>query len=220
VKILIIEDEIKLANAIRRALELQRYTADVAYSGLVGYDLALGEEYDLIILDVMLPEMDGITLCKKIREEKYSGSIIMLTAKGQIMDKVQGLDAGADDYLVKPFSFEELFARIRALVRRPNRSISSTLKVGDLELDTLAFTVRKNNRPINLSNREFSILEFLLRNTNRVISKEQLISRIWSYDTDVLPNVIEVHINHLRSKISPDLIKTVRGRGYIINTKS
>lgn len=219
-KILIIEDEIKLANAIRRALELQRYTADVAYSGLVGYDLALGEEYDLIILDVMLPEMDGITLCKKIREEKYSGSIIMLTAKGQIMDKVQGLDAGADDYLVKPFSFEELFARIRALVRRPNRSISSTLKVGDLELDTLAFTVRKNNRPINLSNREFSILEFLLRNTNRVISKEQLISRIWSYDTDVLPNVIEVHINHLRSKISPDLIKTVRGRGYIINTKS
>jgi DNA-binding response OmpR family regulator len=179
-----------------------------------------GKKFDLIILDVMLPEINGIELCQKIRAEKYHGPILMLTAKGQVTDKVRGLDIGADDYMVKPFSFEELFARIRALIRRPQTVTSSILKAQDLTLDTVTFQVTRNNQPVSLSTKEFSILEYLLRHPNMVISKEQLITHIWSYDTDVLPSVIEVHIKHLRDKIdvpfSSHLIKTVRGRGYMI----
>jgi len=219
-RILIVEDEIKLANAIKRALELQKYAVDVAYNGTVGLDLAIGENFDLVILDIMLPEIDGIEICKKMREEEIHTPILMLTAKGQITDKVTALDIGADDYMVKPFSFEELFARVRALIRRPTRTTTSVLKVKDLTLDILKFKVKRDDKEIKLSTKEFSILEYLIRHKNMVISKEQLVSHVWNYDADVLPNVVEVHIKHLRDKIdSPfptQLIKTIRGKGYII----
>lgn len=213
-RILLVEDEIKLANAIRRALELQQYIVDVAYDGLKGLDLALGEEFDLIILDLMVPEIDGMTLAKKIREHKIQTSILMLTAKSQIADKVNGLDGGADDYMVKPFSFEELFARIRALIRRPKEIQHSVLTVGDIALDRHNFTVTKHNQIIPLSSKEFALLEYLMRNKNSVLTKDQIISNVWNYDADILPNTVEVHIKHLRDKLKTSLIYTIRGRGY------
>jgi DNA-binding response OmpR family regulator len=219
-RILVVEDELKIANAIKRALELQKYAVDVAYDGAAGLDLAIGEDFDLIILDLMLPGVDGIEVCKKIREEGLHVPILMLTAKGQIADKIMGLDAGADDYMVKPFSFEELFARVRALIRRPQHLDMNVLKVKDLTLNTITYKVIRKGQPIKLSTKEFSILEYLLRNKNIVITREQLISHIWNYDADVLPNVVEVHIKHLRDKIDASfdahIIETVRGKGYMI----
>jgi DNA-binding response OmpR family regulator len=219
-RILIIEDEVKLANAIKRALELQNYAVDTAYDGNSGFDLAVGEEFDLIILDVMLPGIDGIQLCKSIREEGIHTPVLMLTAKGQITDKVTGLDVGADDYMIKPFSFEELFARIRALIRRPKQTNQSVLKIKDLLLDTISFKVKRQDQTIRLSSKEFAILEYLMRNKNSVISKDQLISHVWEYDTDVIPTVVEVHIKHLRDKLDKpfhtQLIQTIRGKGYTI----
>jgi DNA-binding response OmpR family regulator len=219
-RILVIEDEVKLANAIKRALELQNYAVDVANDGTKGYDLAAGEEFDLIILDIMLPGMDGITICRQIREDGIHTPVLMLTAKGQISDKVTGLDIGADDYMVKPFSFEELFARIRALIRRPKQTSRSVLKVKDLSLDTVKFKVKREDQTIHLSAKEFAILEYLLRNKNTIISRDQLVAHVWEYDTNVIPTVVEVHIKHLRDKIdtpfqSP-LIHTVRGKGYTV----
>jgi DNA-binding response OmpR family regulator len=219
-RILVIEDEIKLANAIKRALELQNYAVDVANDGTVGFDLAVGEEFDLIILDVMLPGMDGITICRQIREDGIHTPVLMLTAKGQTSDKVTGLDIGADDYMIKPFSFEELFARIRALIRRPKQTNKSVLRVKDLSLDTIKFKVKRQDQLIRLSAKEFAILEYLLRNKNSVISRDQLVAHVWEYDTDVIPTVVEVHIKHLRDKIDTPfpthMIQTVRGKGYTI----
>lgn len=219
-RILIVEDEVKLANAIKRALELQNYAVDTANDGISGFDLAVGEEFDLIILDVMLPGIDGIELCQKIREEGIHTPVLMLTAKGQVTDKVTGLDVGADDYMVKPFSFEELFARIRALIRRPKQTSKSVLKVKDLHLDTIKFKVKRQDKTVKLSAKEFSILEYLLRNKNSVISREQLVAHVWEYDSDVIPTVVEVHIKHLRDKIETpfgsQIIQTVRGKGYTI----
>lgn len=219
-RILVVEDEIKLANAIARALKLQKYAVDVVFDGIKGFNFAVGEEFDLLILDINLPGMDGLEICRKIRQEGLHTPILMLTARGQTTDKVTGLDEGADDYLVKPFSFEELFARIRALIRRPQKTNKSILRVKDLALDIIKFKVERNNQPIALSAKEFSILEYLLRHKNMVISRQQLIAHIWSYDADVLPNVVEVHIKHLRDKIdtpfSDKLIKTIRTKGYMI----
>jgi DNA-binding response OmpR family regulator len=219
-RILIVEDEQKLANAMKRALELQKYAVGVAYDGTTGYDLAIGEAFDLIILDLMLPGIDGVEICKKIREEGLHTPILILTAKSQIDDKITGLDAGADDYMIKPFSFEELFARVRALIRRPQHIDMNILKAKDLTLNTVTYKVKRKNQLIQLSTKEFSILEYLLRNKNIVISREQLISHVWNYDADVLPNVVEVHIKHLRDKVdapfSTPIIGTVRGKGYIV----
>src|SRR3989344_6447224 len=172
-KILIVEDEIKLANAVRRALELQKYTVDVAHSGTDGLDLAIGEKFDLIILDLMLPMIDGLEICRQIRKEQIHTPILILTAKGQVSDKVTGLDAGADDYLVKPFSFEELFARIRSLARRPAPVIETMLTVADLTLDPATFKVARKDKLIQLSTKEFAILKYLIRNKNKVVTKEQ-----------------------------------------------
>ncbi len=220
VRILVIEDERKLANAVKRALELQKYAVDVAYDGTTGYDLAVGEEIDLIIIDLMLPGIDGIELCKKIRGNDIQVPILILTAKGQLEDKILGLDVGADDYMVKPFSFEELFARIRALIRRPHYMNANILKIKDLTLNTVTYKVKRDGKILPLSTKEFAILEYLLRNKNRVISREQLITHVWNYDATVLPNVVEVHIKHLRDKVdapfSTHIINTVRGKGYII----
>lgn len=220
-RILVVDDEVKLATAIKRALVINHYAVDMVHTGTDAYDMAIGEEYDCIILDVMLPGMDGLEVCKKIREEGKTTPILMLTAKGQVTDKVLGLDIGADDYLVKPFSFEELFARVRALVRRPKTQATNILTAGDLSLDPISYTVTRAGKKISLSSKEFSILEYLLRNKNSVVSRDELISHVWDYDADVLPNVVEVHINHLRSKIDlqgkKELIQTVRGKGYSIS---
>lgn len=219
-RILIVEDEIKIANAMKRALELQKYVVDVAYNGTDGLDLAVGEKFDLMILDIMLPGIDGLEICKKVREEGIHTPILMLTAKGQITDKVAGLDMGADDYMVKPFSFEELFARVRALVRRPTHAQEPVLKVGRLSLDPTSFIVMHDGKTISLSSKEFSLLEYLMRHKNAILKKEQILSHVWNYDADVLPSTIEVHIKHLRDKVDApfgtNLIQTVRGFGYKI----
>lgn len=214
------EDEIKLANAIKRALELQKYAVDVAYDGEAGLDLALGENFDLIILDVMLPKIDGLEICRQVREQGIHTAILILTAKGQISDKINGLDVGADDYMVKPFSFEELFARIRALVRRSSKMDEPLLKVKDLTMDPVGFKVKRNGKLIMLSTKEFSILEYLMRHKNIVVTREQLVDHVWDYDANILPSTVEVHIKHLRDKVdnpfSSKLIRTVRGFGYEI----
>ncbi len=220
-RILVVEDEYKIANSIKRGLEQEGYAIDVAYDGEEAYDLILGEEYDVIVLDLLLPKMDGLTLCKKIREEKIHTPILILTAKGTLQDKVEGLNSGADDYLVKPFAFEELLARIRALIRRPKVGGESKLKVRDLELDPIAFEVRRKGKLISLTRKEFSLLEYLMRNAGKILTKEQIISHVWDYNSDVLPNTVEVYIGYLRRKIEKPfsekaLIKTIRGFGYKI----
>ena len=219
-RILVVEDEIKLANAVRRALQLQKYAVDIAYDGQSGLDLAVGESFDLIILDVMLPGIDGMEICRRIRREGIKTPVLMLTAKGRISDKITGLDTGADDYMVKPFSFEELFARIRALFRRSVQSPDPLLQVKDLTLDPVSFKVERSGKSIKLSSREFSILEYLIRRKNTVVTRDQILSHVWDYDSDVLPGTVEVHIKHLRDKIDTSftvpLIKTIRGFGYEI----
>lgn len=223
-KVLLVEDEHKIANAIRQGLRQEHYMAEVCYDGDSGLSAALGDEYDLIILDRMLPGIDGLEICKKIRENKIHTPILMLTAKGQTRDKVEGLDAGADDYLVKPFSFEELLARIRALLRRPQESIDNVLQVGDLTLDTVSFVVERAGETIDLTSTEFALLEYLMRNSGQVLSKSNIISHVWDFDADILPNTVEAYIGYLRNKVdkpfakSPQLIRTVRGFGYKIET--
>lgn len=222
-KILVIEDEHRIANTIKKGLEQEHFTVDVAYDGASGYDLATTEEYDALVLDLMLPEKDGLTICKELRENNIHTPIIMLTAKGQLDDKVTGLDAGADDYLTKPFSFEELLARLRAITRRPRKSTTNTLRVGSLQLDRKTFDVERDGKKITLSNKEFSLLEYLLRHPNRILSKNQIITHVWDYDADILPNTVEVYIRNLRKKIdfpfpkSSPLIHTIRGFGYKVS---
>lgn len=219
-RILVVEDERRIAYSIKKGLEMERYAVDVALDGTAGYDLAATEEYDCIVLDVMLPGMDGVSVATKLRKNKIHSPILLLTAKSQVQDKVRGLDAGADDYLTKPFSFEELLARIRALTRRPSESLSAKLVVGDLELDGASYTVTRGGKVVNLSHKEFSLLEYFMRRPGTIHTKEQIISHVWDYDADILPNTVEVYIKNLRNKIDvpfskkPPLITTVRGFGY------
>lgn len=221
-RILVVEDEHRIANSIKKGLEQEGYAVDVAYSGTDGYDLASSEEYDAIILDLMLPEMDGLTICSELRKEKINTPILVLTAKGQIHDKVKGLDSGADDYMVKPFSFEELLARIRALIRRPKATLGLTLSVSDLTLNPQSFEVKRGDKTVILSNKEFSLLEYLMRNKGKILTKDQIIAHVWDYDADILPNTVEVYIRNLRNKIDipfknkKNLISTIRGFGYRI----
>lgn len=172
-RILVVEDEHKIANSIKKGLEQESYAVDVAYDGVEGYDLASSEEYDLIILDRMLPGLEGSEISKKLRNDKVHTPILMLTAKGQIRDRVEGLDSGADDYMLKPFAFEELLARIRALIRRPSRTLESKLKYSDLILDTVGFTVKREDREIRLSSKEFALLEYFMRHPTQILTKEQ-----------------------------------------------
>lgn len=220
-RILIVEDEHKIANSIKQGLEQEKYTVDVAYNGTSGYDLAHSENYDLIILDSMLPFINGIEIIKKLRFEQIHTPILMLTAKGQIEDKIEGLDTGADDYVTKPFAFTELLARIRALIRRPKKTIGLVLKVDDLTVNTNTYMVRRNNKIIKLSSKEYALLEYLIRHKNQIIKKEQIINHVWNYDSNILPNSVEVYIKHLRDKIDKNfpkkLIQTVRGFGYKIS---
>ncbi len=222
-RLLVVEDEHLIANSIKKGLEQEKYAVDVAFDGNDGFDLASSEDYDLIILDLLLPGMDGIKVCRELRAKQIHTPILMLTAKGQIRDKIEGLDSGADDYLTKPFSFEELLARIRALTRRPKETLNTVLTVGDLHLDTKSFEVRRQNQTIRLSSKEFSLLEYLMRHSGQILTKEQIINHVWDYEADVLPNTVEVNMRNLRNKIDlpfkkvKPLIQTVRGFGYKIS---
>ncbi len=222
-RILLIEDEHKIANAIARGLQQEKYAVDVEYDGDSGLGAALSENYDLFIIDRMLPgTMEGLGITREIRDKKIHTPILILTAKDQVRDRVTGLNAGADDYLVKPFSFEELLARVRALLRRPSETKGTILKVGGLSLDTISYEVSRDGKPINLSSKEFALLEYLMRNQGRVLSKDNIISHVWDFDADILPNTVEVYMGYLRSKVdkpfngSSELIHTLRGFGYKI----
>lgn len=224
-RILVIEDEHKIAHGIRQGLEYEAYAVDIVYDGVAGFDMASVEQYDAIILDLMLPKMDGLQLCKKLRENNIHTPILMLSAKSQLEDKIEGFNCGADDYLTKPFAFAELFVRIKALIRRPKDSIGIKYQVANLSLDTTNYEVKRANTLIHLSKKEFALLEYLMRHKNQVISKEQIIHHVWDYDADVLPNSVEVYIRHLRKKIDDPfpqhpLIHTIKGfSGYKIAEK-
>ncbi|MGA3150150.1 MAG: response regulator transcription factor [Candidatus Saccharimonadales bacterium] len=225
-RILLIEDEHKIANAIKQGLTQEKFAVDVEYDGDGGLGAALGEPYDLMIIDRMLPgSVEGLDICREVRAKGIHTPVIFLTAKDQIRDRVGGLNAGADDYLVKPFSFEELLARIRALLRRPQESTGTVLGVGDLSLDTISYEVKRAGKSIRLSTKEFALLEYLMRNTGRVLNKDNIIAHVWDFDADILPNTVEVYIGYLRNKIdkpfkkNPQLIHTLRGFGYKLEDK-
>ena len=219
-KILIVEDEKKVASFLKKGLEQEYYTVDVTHDGKAGLDLSLTEEYDLIILDIMLPLLDGITLLREIRNAKIDVPVLMLTAKDSTEDKVEGLDSGADDYLAKPFALEELLARVRALVRRKEKVKNLLLLANDLSLDTQTHKVKRGDKEIILTPKEYSILEYLLRNKNHVVSRMKLTEHVYEYQFDPDTNVIDVYINKLRNKIDKDsdqrILHTIRGIGYMI----
>jgi DNA-binding response OmpR family regulator len=219
-RILIVEDEHKIANALKKGLEQEMLAVDVEYTAEGGLGMATTQEYDVMILDRMLPgEIDGTEVLKLLRQKKIHTPVLLLTAKDQIQDRVDGLNAGADDYLVKPFAFEELLARIRALLRRPIQQNGPHLKYRDLTLDPLKFTVMRDGKTIKLTSKEFALLEYLLRNPERILSKDMIIQHVWDYDADILPNTVEVYIGYLRSKVdkpfgNEPLIYTRHGFGY------
>jgi DNA-binding response OmpR family regulator len=220
-RVLVIEDEHKIARALKKALEQEHYAVDVSFDGDDGYAMATTEPYDVMIIDRMLPgEYDGIGIVKALREKNITTPVLFLTALGRVEDKTAGLDSGADDYLVKPFALEELLARVRALMRRPAEQQATVLDAEDLSLDTTKREVKRGNKKIRLTSKEFGLLEFLLRNKNRPLSKDTIMQHVWDYDADILPNTIEVYIKYLRAKIDKPfgkgLIKTVRGFGYKI----
>lgn len=225
-RILVIEDEHKIANAIKEGLMQESFAVDVLYDGAEGLNAARYEEYDLVILDRMLPGgTDGLQICQTLRSEGKHMPILMLTAKDQVRDRVQGLNAGADDYMIKPFSFEELLARVRALLRRPHESIGEVLMVDTLTLDTTLHEVRRGDQLIMLSGKEYALLEYLMRNKNKVLSKTNIMNHVWDFDADILPNTIEVFMAYLRAKVDKPfpgnpLIQTVRGFGYKIGNSS
>ena len=224
-RILIVEDEPKIANAVKRGLEQQSFAVDVAYTGDDGLSMATTEPYDLVILDRMLPGMvDGIGIIQALRADHNQVPILLLTAKDKVLDRAEGLNAGADDYLVKPFAFVELIARVRALLRRPRQGVSTTLTYNDLTLDPISFQVTRAARPIELTQKEFALLEYFMRNSGRIVSKDQLMQHVWDYDADILPNTVEVYVGYLRNKIDKPfsgkpLIHTKRGFGYYFGVK-
>lgn len=222
-RILVVEDEHKIARALKKALEQEHYAVDVSFDGDDGYAMATTEPYDAMIIDRMLPgEHDGISIVKELRERGIQTPVLLLTALGRTEDKTEGLDSGADDYLVKPFALEELLARVRALLRRPVEQQTTVLDADDLSLDTTNRQVKRGDKNIQLTSKEFGLLEYLMRNKNRPLSKNSIMQHVWDYDADILPNTIEVYIKYLRAKIDKPfggkkgLIKTVRGFGYKI----
>lgn len=220
-RILVVEDEHKIARAIARALEQESYAVDLAFDGDEGYAMATTEPYDLVIVDRMIPgEYDGIAIIAAMRESKIHTPAMILTALDSTADKTKGLDSGADDYMTKPFAISELLARVRALLRRPQTQTGTILKAGDLELDTTTSAVTRGGKVINLTSKEYALLEYLLRNQNRPSSKEAIVAHVWDYDADVLLNTVEVYIKYLRAKVDEPfdkpLIHTVRGFGYKI----
>ncbi|HEY0965545.1 MAG TPA: response regulator transcription factor [Candidatus Saccharimonadales bacterium] len=224
-RVLIIEDEHKIARAIKKALEQESYAVDISFDGDDGHAMATTEPYDVMIIDRMLPgEYNGLDIVKDVREQGIHTPILFLTALGRTEDKTTGLNSGADDYLVKPFAIEELLARVRALLRRPTEQHSPVLTADGLSLNTIEHTVTHKDKEIRLTAKEFGLLEYLLRNKNRILTKDTIIAHVWDYDADILPNTVEVYIKYLRNKIDKpfktNLIQTVRGFGYKLSTKS
>jgi DNA-binding response OmpR family regulator len=221
-RILIVEDEESLALKIKNLLESEKYHVETAFSGEDGLELAFTEEYDLIILDILLPEINGLEILEKLREEGLQVPVLLLTAKNQTEDKVKGLDLGADDYLTKPFAIPELLARVRSLLRRKSEVKSTAIKIGDVEIDTSTHEAKVNNKLLGLTAKEYSILEFLFYNKNRVLSRLSIAEHVWGDNFDIfsMTNFVDVHIKNLRKKISSEsginLIETVRGVGYIV----
>jgi two-component system, OmpR family, response regulator len=219
-RILIVEDEIKIANALKLGLQQESYAVDAVYTGTEGMSFATTEPYDLVILDRMLPGVDGLEICKAMRAKQINTPVLMLTARDQITDRVAGLQGGADDYLVKPFAYDEMLARVQALLRRPVQLQSDILQCGDLVMDVQTRAVTRAGIRVMLSMKESALLEYMLRNQGQPITKDQLIGHVWDYDADVLPNTVEVYIGYVRTKIdkafpkSVPLITTVRGLGY------
>ena len=219
-KILIVEDEKKLAKVLRQGLEEERYAVDVAHDGAQGEMLALTGNYDLIILDRLLPKKDGDAVLKELRAKQVTIPVLMLTSKSTIEDKVEGLDSGADDYLAKPYALAELLARVRSLLRRGAAEKAIILKLADLQLDTVAHKAKRGDRIIELTGKEYALLEYFMRNVDRVLTRTIISEHIWNYNFDTGTNVVDVYINHLRSKIDDGfekkLLQTVRGVGYVL----
>ena len=223
-RILLVEDDTAIARSLKEGLEDEAYAVDIAHDGSEGYRTAVTDDYDVIILDIMLPGMNGYEVCRALRNDGNKTPILMLTARDAERDIVEGLDTGADDYLAKPFSFDVLLARIRALLRRPNEKLEEIIQVGDLKLDPSSKRVTRASQEISLTAKEYGVLEYLMRNKGKVLSKEQIISHVWDFDADVLPNNVELFIMFLRRKIDKlfksKLIHTVSGFGYKLEEKS
>ena len=219
-RILVIEDEKDLVEALARGLRQQGYAADVAYDGEEGLTLAEVNDYDLILLDLNLPKMDGMEVCRRIRASKPATGILMLTARSRLDDRVGGLDEGADDYLVKPFHFPELLARVRAVLRREDVPRRTILRVNELVLDPNAQKAMFRGSEVILSAREFAVLEYLMQNTGRIVSQEELLEHVWDQQADLFTQTVKVHIMNIRRKLAAagagDLIQTVKGRGYML----
>jgi len=223
-RVLVVEDEPQLAGALRRGLAEQGYAVDVAYDGEDGLSLAEIEPYDLVVLDVLLPKLDGFAVCQRLRASRREMPVLMLTARDAVDDRVAGLDSGADDYLVKPFAFRELLARARALLRRNGASRDPVLRVADLEVDTVTRAVRRAGRRIELTSKEYSMLEYFARYPNQVLSRTQIAEHIWDFDFVAMSNVVDVYVRYLRRKLDdnyePRLLHTIRGAGYQLQAPS
>lgn len=221
-RLLVIEDERKIARVITESLKREKYAVDAAYDGEEGFNLADSQPYDLLIVDRMLPGLEGAEIVKKLRENGKNMPILFLTALSTTEDKTLGLDVGADDYLTKPFAIDELLARVRALLRRPPIQQPDILQIDDLKIDKQQQTVTRAGKIIDLTNKEYALLEYLMQHPNQILSKETLIDHVWDFDADILPNNVEAYIKNLRQKIDKpfkkQLIKTVRGFGYRIES--
>jgi len=223
-RLLLVEDDKKIAKFIETGLRSSGFAVDIACTGTMGFDMALDTPYDTMIIDIMLPELDGFSLIRKLRTRKNNAPIIVLSARGRVDDRVKGLEAGADDYLTKPFSFSELLARVQALIRRAgNVTEPISLSLGDLSVDLVKRQVKRGEKTIELQPLEFSLLEYLLRNKERVVSKTMIMEHVWNYNFDPMTNVVEARICRLRDKIDKDhgtrLIHTVRGAGYVLKAE-
>ncbi len=222
-RILLVEDEKQIADFIKRGLKEENYAVDVAGDAEQGMYLAEINTYDLMIFDIMLPDKDGISMCRELRAKKVNAPVLMLTARGAVKDKVAGLNAGADDYLTKPFSFEELLARVRVLLRRQHAEKTPVFKLADMELDQLRHEVKRAGKVIPLTSREYALLEYLMFNVRQVVSRSMISEHVWNEEFDSMTNVIDVHVQHLRNKIDKDfkvkLLHTVRGAGYILEDR-
>jgi DNA-binding response OmpR family regulator len=222
-RVLVVEDEQRLARLLRRLLEEERYTVDEAHDGITGEDLARAGEYDAIVLDVMLPGRSGTAVCENLRRDRVGTPILMLTARDTVDDRVTGLDAGVDDYLIKPFAFAELLARLRALTRRRTAELQSPrLELDDLVMDLVRHEVRRGDRLIELTPREYALLEYFLRHPGQVLTRTQLIANVWRYDAYLTSNAVDTYIHYLRDKIDRSheckLLRTVRGVGYVLRS--
>jgi len=218
VRVLVVEDEHRLVGVLKQGLQEHGYAVDVAYDGEAGLELAKMEPYDLLILDVMLPKLDGYALCRRLRAEHQHVPILLLTARDAVDDRVTGLDSGADDYLTKPFAFRELLARVRALLRREGGTKETILRAGEVTLDPVTRAVYRGTREIELTSKEYAVLEYFMRNPNRVLTRTQIAEHVWDYDFAAMSNVVDVYVRTLRRKLADDqeprLLRTIRGTGY------